>query len=100
MRDHDGFLTFAPRLPARLDRLSFLLRFRGRQLKVEARGREATYTLLAGDVLELSHHGERITVMPGEAVTQTIRPLPERPAPSQPPGREPQRRGTEDEAAV
>src|SRR5205823_14347990 len=36
MRDHDGFLSFAPKLPARLERLAFGLRFRGRLLKVEA----------------------------------------------------------------
>src|SRR5205814_708930 len=34
MRDHDGFLSFAPRLPPRLERLAFGLRFRGRVLKV------------------------------------------------------------------
>ncbi len=35
MRDHGGVLTFAPRLPARLERLVFRLLFRGRRLKVE-----------------------------------------------------------------
>src|SRR6266536_1443014 len=31
MRDHDGKLTFAPRLPARLEHLAFRLLFRGRR---------------------------------------------------------------------
>ena len=35
MRDHDGKLTFAPRLPPRLERLAFRLLFRGSLLKVE-----------------------------------------------------------------
>ena len=43
MRDHDGKLTFAPRLPPRLERLAFRLSFRGSLLKVEV-------TADAGDV--------------------------------------------------
>ena len=35
MRDHDGSLSFAPRLPERLSRLAFGLCFRGRRLRVE-----------------------------------------------------------------
>jgi len=96
MRDHDGFLSFAPRLPARLDRLSFRLRFRGRQLMVEATKKEATYTLLEGRPLELSHHGERIKVSKRQPVSKPIPPIsPDRPPPSQPPGREPLRRGVD-----
>ena len=48
MRDHDGELTFAPRLPARLTRLPFRLVFRGRHLRVDVTKRNATYTLLDG----------------------------------------------------
>ena len=98
MRDHDGLLSFAPRLPARLDRLAFGLRFRGRRLKVEATDAAATYTLADGEPLTLSHHGDPLTVTTGEPVTLPIPPAPERPAPSQPPGREPERRGTAGEA--
>ena len=99
MRDHDGFLGFAPRLPARLDRLSFRLRFRGRQLMVEATKKEATYTLLEGRALDVSHHGDRIKVSKRKPVSQPIPPLvPDRPPPSQPPGREPLRRGVDGEA--
>src|SRR5213075_1221888 len=46
MRDHDGNLTFAPRLPPRLERLTFRILFRGRRLKVELDRNAATYTLL------------------------------------------------------
>jgi alpha,alpha-trehalose phosphorylase len=96
MRDHDGYLSFAPRLPARLERLAFGLRFRGRLLKVEATQTEATYTLSEGKPLELSHYGDAITVSKQKPVTQPILPtVPDEPAPSQPPGREPMRRGTE-----
>ena len=96
MRDHDGFLSFAPRLPARLERLSFRLRFRGRQLMVEATKQEATYTLLEGRPLDLSHHGDQIKVSKRKPVIQPIPPIvPDRPPPSQPPGRKPLRRGVD-----
>jgi alpha,alpha-trehalose phosphorylase len=94
MRDYDGKLTFAPRLPGRLDRLAFGLLFRGRHLKVEVTKADATYTLTRGAALEVEHHGTTITVAPNEPVTQAIPPAATRPAPTQPPGREPLRRGT------
>jgi alpha,alpha-trehalose phosphorylase len=95
MRDHDGRLTFAPRLPGRLDRLAFGLRFRGRRLKVEVSNVEATYTLLDGDPLEIGHHGETIRISSDEPVSHAIPPPVERPTPSQPQGRAPSRRGTD-----
>jgi alpha,alpha-trehalose phosphorylase len=100
MRDHDGKLTFAPRLPQRLQRLTFRLLFRGRRLKVEATKTEATYVLLDGEPLELGHHGKTITVSTSEAVTEPIPPSPERPSPTQPPGRAPARRGTQATSGV
>src|SRR5206468_5588164 len=57
MRDHGGELSFAPRLPARLERLAFRVLFRGRRLLVEVRQSQATYTLLDGAALDLRHHG-------------------------------------------
>jgi alpha,alpha-trehalose phosphorylase len=92
MRDHDGTLTFAPRLPPRLERLSFGLVFRGSRLRVTATKAEATYTVLSGPPLELAHHGTELTVTAGEPVSQPIPPCPDRPAPSQPSGRAPLRR--------
>jgi alpha,alpha-trehalose phosphorylase len=93
MRDHDGKLTFAPRLPQRLERLTFRLLFRGRRLKVEATKSEATYVLLEGEPLEIGHHGKTITVSTSNAVTQPIPSPPQRGTPTQPPGRAPARRG-------
>ena len=98
MRDHDGFLSFAPRLPPRLERLAFGLRFRGRVLKVAATKTEAMYSLNEGEPLELSHYGTRITVSTERSITRPIRPKdPRDPAPSPPPGREPMFRGRERE---
>ena len=81
MRDHGGTLTFAPRLPARLERLAFRLIFGGRRLKVEATKTQATYTLLDGPPLEIGHHGKTITISTDEPVTEAIPPAVSRPAP-------------------
>jgi alpha,alpha-trehalose phosphorylase len=94
MRDHDGRLAFAPRLPAELDRLAFRLTFRGRRLLVEVTRAHATYKLLDGAPLEVSHHGQPVTVAVGEPVTGAVPPAAARPTPGQPPGRAPAHRGT------
>ena len=92
MRDHGGELSFAPRLPERLTRLSFGITFRGRRLRVEARDTEVSYTLLQGDSLDIRHFGEPMTVA-GEPL---VLPIKKNPAvgepPTQPPGRAPRHR--------
>jgi alpha,alpha-trehalose phosphorylase len=92
MRDHDGRLTFGPRLPMKLDRLAFRLMFRGRRLRVEITRSHASYRLVAGAPLEIGHHGEALVVTVDQAVTRPIPALAPRPVPSQPPGRGPARR--------
>ncbi len=92
MRDHDGQLTFAPRLPSRLERLAFRLRFRGRLLKVDLNKTHAVYSLLDGIPLEIEHHGEKISISRDEPVQRAIPPAAGRPTPEQPPGRAPRRR--------
>jgi alpha,alpha-trehalose phosphorylase len=93
MRDHDGILSFAPRLPQALARLAFRLCVRGHRLLVEVGHEQATYSLLRGSSLEIVHHGEKATVGAKRPVT---RPIPAAPAVekvSQPAGRAPRRRG-------
>jgi alpha,alpha-trehalose phosphorylase len=93
MRDHGGELSFAPRLPRRLARLNFRLSFAGRRMKVEVDERRARYTLLEGDPLEITHHGDVITVGSDEPVSRPIpEPLAVGAAPEQPAGRAPIRR--------
>jgi alpha,alpha-trehalose phosphorylase len=92
MRDHDGSLSFAPRLPQALTRLTFRLCFRGRRLLVEVAHEEATYSLLEGSSLEIVHHGKGATVQAHAPLKRSIPAPPAREAPSQPPGRAPQRR--------
>ena len=93
MRDYGGELRFAPRLPERLTRLAFRLRWRGSRLGVEVEGDGATYTLLDGEPVAIRHFEEEVTVDAAEPVRLPIpaqAPVGARPA--QPPGREPARR--------
>ena len=92
MRDHDGSLSFAPRLPERLTRFAFRVCFRGRRLQIEVSDQEARYRLVQGEPLEIAHHKETLIVPRGDVVSRTIPPAPARQAPRQPPGRVPRRR--------
>lgn len=100
MRDHNGILSFAPRLPSRIGRLDFSLLWRGLRLRVSVRHDEVTYFLREGDhedgsQLELLHHGEPVTVAIGKPVTRPIpeeEPSPAGAEPQQPPSRAPIRR--------
>jgi len=95
MRDHGETLAFAPRLPSRLSRLSFRLTYRDRRLLVDVSSHEARYELLDGEALELTHHGEKLTVEPGSAQTRPLPREPRKPLPEQPPSRTPPRRHRE-----
>jgi alpha,alpha-trehalose phosphorylase len=90
MRDHDGVLLFAPRLPPGLTGLAFTIRHLGRRLRVETDGETVTYTLRdhASD-LDIVHHGERLTVHAGVPVRRPVPPPPTPLEVSQPAGREP-----------
>ena len=89
MRDHDGVLSFTPRLPERLTRLAFGMCFRERRLRVEVTHEQARYSLLEGSPLELTHHGRAITVTTGRPVTCPIPALAAKEPPTQPHGRSP-----------
>jgi alpha,alpha-trehalose phosphorylase len=106
MRDHDGLLAFAPRLPPALSRLAFRMRFAGRVVEVEMRRvaapseagssdaiaageQSATYRLVEGETLQTRHYGEAVQLRPGHPVTRDV-PAMHSPVPvSQPAGREP-----------
>ena len=92
MRDHDGILSFAPRLPQALTRLAFRLIFRGRRLLVEVVRQQATYSLLEGASLEIAHHGTKVTVEAGKPLKRPIPAPPKHETPTQPHGRAPARR--------
>jgi alpha,alpha-trehalose phosphorylase len=87
LRDHGDTLAFAPRLPAPLTRLSFRLLYRGRRLRVDIHSGHARYELLAGEPLDLLHHGEPVTLAAGSPQTRTCPATPEAPPVGPPPGR-------------
>jgi alpha,alpha-trehalose phosphorylase len=91
MRAANGLLGFSPRLPLGLIGLSFRLRYRGRLVHVEIHSDKARYSLLSGDPLTISHHGQQAT-LEEQTLTMDIPPVEPMPSPSQPPGKEPQSR--------
>jgi alpha,alpha-trehalose phosphorylase len=106
MRESDGSLSFAPRLPEGITRLAFSVLFRGRRLRVETTLSATTYTLKDGESLELLHFGKATTVSMGhDVVVETSEPeLMATPltTPSQPFGRAPKHRiaATQDEVTT
>ncbi len=92
IRDQWGNLTFTPRLPQELGRLTYRVTFRGRRLRVKVTQRQATYTLVEGEPLEIVHNGQKATVTRDQPVRRRFLPRPQLEPPSQPPGRAPVRR--------
>ena len=92
MREREGTLAFAPRLPEGITRLAFAGALYGRRIRVGVAPGAATYELLEGAPIAFMHHGEPFTLAPGEPVTRPIGRIVAPPAPTQPAGREPQRR--------
>jgi alpha,alpha-trehalose phosphorylase len=106
MRDHNGVLSFAPRLPRQITQLDFALLWHGLRLWVTVEGEQATYHVRDGESpsgarIELLHYGEPVVVEVGDRVCRPIPELPDAgPPPRQPAGREPRRRGTEGQPAA
>ncbi|MBT2386072.1 glycoside hydrolase family 65 protein [Streptomyces sp. ISL-11] len=93
MRNCDGVVSFAPKLPEQFGRLAFTVQVRRRLLRVEIADARATYTLLEGQALEVDHYGEPLRVAPGHPESRKVPGGPERPEPTQPAGRRPAHRG-------
>ncbi len=79
MRDHEGDLSFDPRVPVQWQGLAFTLTVRERRLGVELEPGQATYTLLAGDELTIRHQNKEVRLLPEEPVTLEIERPVERP---------------------
>jgi alpha,alpha-trehalose phosphorylase len=99
-RDHDGELTFAPRLPPGITRLAFRLSVRGTLLLVTVTPDEAIYTIVDGAPLEVSHHHEPLRIAVDAPQARPIPPAPERERARQPPGREPLRRAVPQRTSI
>jgi beta-phosphoglucomutase/alpha,alpha-trehalose phosphorylase len=74
MRDRQARLCFDPRLPARLTGMRIRLRLHGRLLEVTLTHDEATYRLIEGDPLEISHRGRTLELGAGERVSASLQP--------------------------
>lgn len=92
-RDHDGQLSFAPRLPPGTSRLAFRINTARGRILTEVTEETATYTLQQGDTLEIHHHGTLVHLSAEDGRTsRPIPPLTPRERPRQPAGRAPLRR--------
>ena len=106
-RDDDVRLQFAPRLPAGIERLAFAVSWRGCCVRVEIAGDRVRYRVdgeerelsKGGDPLEppqdgrlqIVHHGEIVTLSPGQPLELRIPALtPLTDLPTQPVGRGPE----------
>lgn len=74
MRETGDTLSFDPRLPERWDSVEFRLAFRGCRLLVALGKDEVTYTLDAGEELELYHRGTRVRLAGGQSRTLSLKP--------------------------
>ncbi len=74
MRDRQPRLCFDPRLPARLTGMRIRLRFHDRLLEVTLTHRDATYVLLEGDTLSISHRGRTLELTRGVSVSASLLP--------------------------
>jgi alpha,alpha-trehalose phosphorylase len=93
MRDHGGVLSFSPRLPERLSRLAFGIRWHGSVLRVEVGPETVTYRVTSGDPVALVHHGDQLMVSTDKPATVSVPKItPLTPAPKQPAHRQPARR--------
>jgi alpha,alpha-trehalose phosphorylase len=72
LRDHGTKLAFAPNLPDALTALRFRMLYRGRRVRVHIGPTQVRYELLAGDPLEILHHGDPITLVPDRVVTRPL----------------------------
>jgi alpha,alpha-trehalose phosphorylase len=71
LRDFDGQVRFAPRLPEGWERLRFRVEVRGQRVEVDMTPDATTYRLLEGRGLLVEHHGELLRLAPGAL---TMRP--------------------------
>lgn len=74
LRDDDGRVSFAPRLPVAWGRLRFRLQLGDALLQVSITGHAATYELLAGEAVEIRHFGRPLRVVSGQPATQGLDP--------------------------
>jgi alpha,alpha-trehalose phosphorylase len=68
LRDADGDVRFAPRLPREWNRLRFRIEVRGQLIEVDMTPDATVYRLLEGRGLPIEHFGEQLRLAPGVPV--------------------------------
>jgi len=93
MRMWKDSLSFSPRLPKGITRVTFNIIFRGRHLRVETTTKSTTYELREGAAIELCH-GDYVFTLSDDtpSIHKPVVKLSPGPPPTQPPGREPDHR--------
>ena len=76
MRDHDGRISFRPRLPDEWTRLTFPLMIRGQRLRVDIQHRATTYSLIEGAQLTIEHEGKEISLSSASPLATCPNPAP------------------------
>lgn len=71
-RDYGDLPAFSPRLPKKLSKLAFKIRFRGSTLLVDISQDEVTYSVIHGSGIEFTHYGESIALVEGSSATRKI----------------------------
>ena len=76
MREHNGRVTFDPRLGSVIEGLRFNLTVQGRRLAVDIEGRkgQVTYLLREGAPLTIGHLEEEVALEPGTPVSRPFTP--------------------------
>jgi alpha,alpha-trehalose phosphorylase len=85
-------LGFAPRLPEDIEQLTFRITYRSRRIRVAVRPTAATYELLDGPPIGITHHGAPVA-LGDRPVELPIPPIDVTSTPTQPHGRAPAPRG-------
>ncbi|MFN8631299.1 MAG: glycosyl hydrolase family 65 protein, partial [Chloroflexota bacterium] len=74
LRDDDGILSFAPRVPASWRRLAFRIGAAATCLRVEVTPTSAVYEVESGPAITMRHFAEEITVHPAQPAVFDLRP--------------------------
>jgi alpha,alpha-trehalose phosphorylase len=72
MRDHDGRITFDPRLPASWDSLTFRVTLRGTRFRVHLTSDEVVFTVETGSGAKLSVRGQDVVLTAESQVTVAL----------------------------
>ncbi|WP_432558592.1 glycoside hydrolase family 65 protein [Granulicoccus sp. GXG6511] len=72
MRDHDGHITFDPRLPKSWSELKFRIRLRDSRLHVRVTPGQLRLEVVSGAAVTVGVRGEQVTVVPGEPVEVAV----------------------------